>query len=94
MSMTNFEDHAYLHLVESAPFNYGPEKLHEGVGGNLIAFCCKQSFDNDNEGIIGFKSKTNLMNHYIESLGATHIGKHNMIIYPAKALILINKYFQ
>ena len=37
-------DHVYLHLVESAPFNKGREKVYEGVPGNLVAFACRLSF--------------------------------------------------
>ncbi len=94
MSISNMGDHYYLHLAESAPINFGGYKLHEGVGGNLFAFCCKQSLDNGNDGIIAFKSKSKLIKHYEETLGAIHIGNHNMIIYPKEALTLINKYFK
>ena len=37
-------DHVYMHLVESAPFNKGKEKVYEGVPGNLVAFACRLSF--------------------------------------------------
>jgi hypothetical protein len=94
VSISDRNDHFYLHLAESAPVNYGVNKLHEGVGGNLFAFCCKLSLDNGNDGFIAFKSKTKLIKHYEETLGAVHIGNHNMIIYPEKALILIDKYFK
>ncbi|WP_158799496.1 hypothetical protein [Pedobacter sp. L105] len=93
ISITDKIDHIYLHLIESSPLNFGIKKRYEGVGGNLIAYCCKLSFDNGNDGIIGFKSKTNLVNHYVERLGATHIGDQNMIIYPESAFFLINKYY-
>ncbi|MEM9339872.1 MAG: hypothetical protein AAGA66_14140, partial [Bacteroidota bacterium] len=38
------EDHVYMHLVESAPFNKGKNKVYSGVPGNLVAFACKLSF--------------------------------------------------
>jgi hypothetical protein len=38
-------DHVYLHLIESAPFNLGKHKLYTGVPGNLFAFACKSSWD-------------------------------------------------
>jgi hypothetical protein len=38
------EDHVYMHLVESAPFNKGKNKIYTGVAGNLVAFACKLSF--------------------------------------------------
>ncbi|HAT75409.1 MAG TPA: hypothetical protein DCS19_00815, partial [Flavobacterium sp.] len=31
------EDHVYMHLVESAPFNKGKTKMYAGVPGNLVA---------------------------------------------------------
>ncbi len=43
--MSDFQDHIYLHLIESAPFNLGMHKLYKGVPGNLIAFASKLSFD-------------------------------------------------
>lgn len=33
-------DHVYMHLVESAPFNKGREKVYSGVPGNLVAYAC------------------------------------------------------
>ena len=35
MSISDYGDHFYLHLVESAPFNLGKKKLYQGVPGNL-----------------------------------------------------------
>lgn len=88
------DDHLYLNIVESAPSNRGNDKLYEGVGGNLFAFCCKQSFDRGNEGIIVFVAKTKLVKHYEETLGAERINGNKMVILTEKALILINKYFK
>jgi len=86
-------DHHYLHLVESAPFNFGKNKVYEGVAGNLFAFCCKLSAESGNDGIVAFKSKTLLLEHYRNTLGAQSVGGHTMIIYPEEASYLINKYF-
>jgi len=86
-------DHVYMHLVESAPFNKGKEKIYAGVPGNLVAFACKLSFQRGHEGNVAFISKTQLINHYIESLGAIHIGGRLMIIDTKAALKLINKYY-
>jgi len=87
------EDHVYMHLVESAPFNKGKTKMYAGVPGNLVAFACKLSFQRGHEGNVSFFSKTQLIKHYIESLGATHVGGRIMIIDTVAALKLINKYF-
>ena len=85
-------DHVYMHLVESAPFNKGKSKMYAGVPGNLVAFACKLSFQRGHEGNVSFFSKTQLVQHYIDSLGAIHIGGRIMIIDTTAALKLINKY--
>jgi len=86
-------DHVYMHLVESAPFNKGKTKVYSGVPGNLVAFACKLSFQRGHEGNVAFISKTQLIKHYEESLGANHFGDRLMIIDTNAALSLINKYF-
>ena len=86
--------HVYMHLIESAPFNKGRTKIYSGIPGNLVAFACKLSFQRGHEGNISFLSKTQLIDHYIQSLGAVHFGGRVMIIDTQAALRLINKYFQ
>ena len=73
------EDNVFMHLVESAPFNIGHNKIYEGVAGNLVAFACKTSFQNNLQGFVSFFSKTRLIDHYIKSLGAYHFGGHLMV---------------
>jgi hypothetical protein len=92
-SMTDNKDHYYIHLVESAPFNLGRKKLYEGVPGNLFAFACKNSWDNGYQGFVSFNSKTKLIEHYMTSLGATHVGGHQMVIFPSEAIKLIKRYY-
>ncbi len=87
------QDHVYMHLVESAPFNKGKQKLYSGVPGNLVAFACKLSFQRGNEGNVAFISKTQLVEHYVKSLGAFHFGGRLMIIETSAAMKLINRYF-
>jgi hypothetical protein len=86
-------DHVYMHLLESAPFNKGKTKVYAGVPGNLVAFACKLSFQRGHEGNVSFFSKTQLIQHYIDSLGAMHVGGRIIIIDSIAALKLINKYF-
>ena len=86
-------DHIYMHLVESAPFNKGKEKVYAGVPGNLVAYACKLSFQRGHEGNVAFISKTQLVEHYIETLGAIHFGGRLMIIDTKAAMKLINRYF-
>ncbi|MFN9112395.1 MAG: hypothetical protein ACK5XN_20195 [Bacteroidota bacterium] len=93
VSISDYNDHFYLHLVESAPFNLGKNKLYEGVPGNLFAFTCKQSWDKGYQGFVSFTSKTKLIEHYTNSLGAIYVGAHKMVIFPNEALKLIKKYY-
>jgi hypothetical protein len=86
-------DHVYIHLIESAPFNKGKNKMYAGVPGNLVAFACKLSFQRGHEGNVSFFSKTQLIQHYTDSLGAMHVGGRIMIIDTISALKLTNKYF-
>ena len=73
--------------------NKGKKKIYAGVPGNLVAFACKLSFQRGHEGNVSFISKTQLVQHYIESLGAIHFGGRLMIIDTNAALRLLNKYF-
>lgn len=86
-------DHVYMHLLESAPFNKGKNKVYAGVAGNLVAFSYKLAFQRGHEGYVSFFSKTQLIQHYINTLGAKHVGGRIMIIETIAALKLIDKYF-
>ena len=94
VSFSDRKDHLFMHLIESAPFNKGKNKIYVGIAGNLIAFVCKQSWDRKYEGFISFISKTRLIKHYERTLGAIHVGNHKMVIFPKDALKLIRKYFK
>ena len=87
-------DHVFMHLVESAPFNKGKKKVYSGVPGNLVAFACLRSFQNGHDGNVSFISKSRLIDHYIETLGAIHFGGRTMIITTHAAKKLINRYFK
>lgn len=91
--LTRMSDHIFMHLIESASFNRGHEKVYWGVPANLVAFVCKTSFDMGYDGYVAFEAKTKLIGHYQETLGATHIGGVRMIIEPPAALNLINRYY-
>ncbi len=93
LSISDYGDHFYLHLIESSPFNIGKNKIYEGVPGNLFAFTCKTSWDKGYQGFVSFTTKTKLVEHYQKTLGATHIGGHKMVIFPQEGLKLIKKYF-
>jgi hypothetical protein len=86
-------DHVYMHLIESALFNKGKNKVYNGVPGNLVAFACKLSFQRGFQGAISFLSKSQLIDHYVKTLGAFHLNNRVMIIETKEALKLIGKYF-
>ena len=91
----SFENNfVFMNLLESAPFNRGKDKIYIGVPGNLVAFACKISFQRGYEGYVSFISKSKLINHYIDILGATHLGGNLMLINSEAAFKLTNKYFK
>lgn len=94
ISISDYNDHIFMHLIESAPFNYGKPKLYEGVPGNLVAFACKESWEKGYEGFVAFVSKTKLIAHYEKTLGAHFIGGQRMAIGSEAAAKLINQYFK
>jgi hypothetical protein len=55
-------DHVFMHLVESAPFNKGKTKVYSGVPGNLVAFTCKLSFQRGHEVMFHSCLNPNLLN--------------------------------
>ena len=94
LSTSDYDDHIFMHLIESAPYNFGKPKLYEGVPGNLVAYAYRESVEKGHEGFVAFVSKTKLMRHYEESLGAHFIGGQRMAIGREAATKLINQYFK
>jgi len=94
MSLTVKSDHVYIYLLESASYNIGKYKIYEGVPGNLVAFACKLSVQIGGDGFVSFESKTELINHYINILGAYNFGGRLMIIDNIAARRLIDKYIK
>ena len=94
ISLTDKGDHIYMDLIESAKFNRGINKLYRGVAGILVAFGCKMSFEKQYDGIVSFIAKTQLIEHYEQTLGAKLFGGNRMFIDTKEALILTNKYFK
>jgi len=90
ISLEPIKDQQYieLHLIESAPHNYGSAKRFLGVPGNLVAFACKMSFEMGFDGFVAFHAKTKLISHYIDTLGARIIyGSNRMGIFTEEARI-------
>lgn len=94
LSLTIENDHVFINLLESAPFNIGRNKLYEGVAGNLVAFACKVSFQKGFEGFVAFTAKSHLIKHYEKTLGAFHFKNQRMIIDTRSAKRLVEKYFK
>lgn len=94
LSLTNEEDHVFINLIESAPFNIGKNKIYEGVPGNLVAYACKLSFQKGFEGYVAFTAKSKLIEHYEKTLGAIHFKNRRMIIETHSAKALVEKYFK
>ena len=94
LSVTIEQDHVFMDLLESAPFNIGKHKIYEGVAGNLVAYACKISFQKGFEGYVAFTAKTKLIDHYEKTLGAYHFKTQRMIIETQAARILVEKYFK
>lgn len=81
-------------LVESAPHNRGEKPKHKGVGPHLFAIASYLSFFHGFEGYVMFDAKTNLIDHYKNTLGAFQIGRsQRMILNPETSAILVQKYF-
>lgn len=74
ISWSDLGDHIFINIVESAPFNRGKERLYQGVAGNLFAIACQESFTRGYDGFVVFESKTKLINHYRDLLGAQRLG--------------------
>jgi hypothetical protein len=94
LSIEDKNDHIYLHLIESAKFNKGKQKIYLGVAGNLVAFSCKVSFEKGYDGFVAFDAKTSLIKHYQETLLATHFRGLKMYIESKAADRLIKQYFK
>jgi hypothetical protein len=94
LSIEDKEDHIFMHLIESAKFNKGVNKIYLGVPGNLVAFACKVSLEKGYDGYVAFDSKTVLIEHYKQILGATHLIRQRMFIDPVAAQKLILRYFK
>ncbi|MCB0512583.1 MAG: hypothetical protein KDC72_08535 [Bacteroidetes bacterium] len=94
LSISVFDGHVYMNLLERVPFNIGKDKLYDGVAGNLVASACKVSFQKGLDGYLAFVAKTNLIKHYEDKLGAYYFKNQRMIIETVPAKLLVEKYFK
>lgn len=93
ISLQPVENYVEMHLIETAPHNYGKSKKYVGVAGNLVAFACKMSFELGFEGFVAFRAKTQLIQHYVDTLGAEVIFRDRMRISGISAKKLVNSYY-
>ena len=94
LSLAQMENYIEMQLIETAPHNYGNSKKYVGVPANLVAYACKMSFDSGFEGFVGFKAKTKLIKHYIDTLGAELVFRDRMSISGSSAKKLVNLYYK
>ena len=94
ISLQVMENFIEMHLIETAPHNFGKEKKYMGVAGNLVAFACKLSFESGFEGYVAFTAKTELIEHYKQTLDAELIFKDRMTISTLPAKKLVNSYYK
>jgi hypothetical protein len=94
ISISHYQDHTFMHLIESAKFNKGPQKRYLGVAGNLIAYACKEAFENGFSGIVVFESKTSLITYYQKAIGAKILSGHRMFIDSKESYLLVKQYFK
>lgn len=94
LSLQTAENYIEMHLIETAPHNYGKAKQYLGVAGNLVAFACRMSFDLGFDGFVAFTAKTQLIDHYIETLGAELLFRNRMSISGNAAKKLVHSYYK
>ncbi len=98
IAIKHFPQNYYTHisLVESNPLNKGLQGLYRGTGGNLFAIACKLSWDIGNEGFVQFTAKTDLIEHYKNTLNAIQMGEKSQRMYidTKGASFLINTYLK
>ena len=94
ISLSREADHVFVHLIENHPQNVGRNKLFSGVAGNLFAYAAKLAFDLEHDGFVCFVAKTELIEHYRKTLGATRIGRsQRMFLDTVAAQKLIRSYY-
>jgi len=94
ISIEDSDTYLFLPLIETAPHNLGKLKRFAGAPANLIAFACKRAFELGYDGEVAFVSKTKLVSHYKEMLGAVVIAGSRMAILSDSARKLVSLYFK
>ncbi|MDR0874992.1 MAG: hypothetical protein LBN12_02150 [Clostridiales Family XIII bacterium] len=82
------------YLLEANPKNVGNNGVYKGAGAHLTAFACKTALDRG-FGAYYFVAKTNLIEHYKNTLGAMQVGNsQKMIIEGASFRKLLEHYYK
>lgn len=86
----------FVNIAESAPHNFGKNKVYEGVGGHLFAIAANESMKKGYGGFVFMDAKNeDLVRHYQEALGATFLGMphpYRMFIDEESAQKLLQTY--
>ncbi len=93
-SLSDNNDHIFMHLIENSKINKGAGKLYKGVAANLVAFGCKLAFEKGYDGVISFVAKSKLVEHYKITLGAKQFSGNRMFIDTKEATELVKRYFK
>lgn len=94
MSLKRDVGFVHVNLLESHPENVGRLKKYVGVPGNLVAFACQLAFELGHDGFVSFDAKTQLIEHYRQTLGAQQVGRsQRMYLNSLASQKLIALYF-
>jgi hypothetical protein len=82
-----------IKLLEASRQNVGPDKIHEGVAGCLIAFACRLAFLSGYGGFVSLTPKTVLIKHYMDVYGFVQMGT-KVCVHDELSEALIKKYLE
>ena len=80
-----------IRLLEISVQNRGKGKKYDRIAGILIAYACKESFQNGFYGFVSLIPKTRLVKHYEEKYGFQQFGKH-LVVELETSELLMNRY--
>jgi len=80
-----------IRLLEISSKNRGEGKKYDRIAGILIAYACKESFQNGFYGFVSLVPKTRLIKHYEEKYGFQQFGKH-LAVELETSEFLMNRY--
>ncbi|MGB1204696.1 MAG: hypothetical protein ACPG5B_03550 [Chitinophagales bacterium] len=95
LMLQNDGDVMIMRNIEKAAHNFGKNRRYTNVADCLIAFACKESFQNGKgnyKGWLIFDSKTELIELYRQKYGAEIAMGHKMFIAPNVGRQLIQKH--